>query len=143
MDFQAVIFTLGREEYGIPIEAVREITQLAEVYPVPQAPEYIQGLIKIRGQAIPLLSLQKKFGIESEKNCEFALIVEINGNSIGMAVEEVKEVRNLENVSPPPPLIKVPFISGIVNFADRIILKISPERMLEDEELTELNALVE
>lgn len=143
MDFQAVIFSLGQEEYGIPIEKVREITRMTEVCPVPQAPEYIQGLIKIRGQAIPLVNLQKKFGIIPEKECEFALIVEIDGNLIGMAVEEVKEVKDLENVSPPPPLIKVPFISGIVNFSDRIILKISPESMLEDKELTELNALVE
>lgn len=142
MGCQAVIFSLGKEEYGLPIEAVQEIIRLTEVHPIPKAPDYIKGLISIRGQALPLIDMHARFGIKSEANCEFAIIVEINGNLVGLAVDEVKEVRMLDNVAPPPPLVTAPFIGGIVNLPDRIIIKIFPEKVLDGEELNNLNKLV-
>jgi purine-binding chemotaxis protein CheW len=141
MGCQAVVFSLGSEEYGLPIESVQEITRLTEIYPIPKAPDYLKGLISIRGQAIPLIDMQKRFSLKSENELEYAIIIDINGNLIALAVEEVKEVSTLENISPPPPLINSPFIRGIVNLPDRIIIQIYPERILEEEELTGLQNL--
>jgi len=142
MGFQAVIFSLGSEEYGLPIEVVQEITRLAGVHPIPQAPNYIKGLISIRGQAIPLIDMHQKFGIQSQNEAEYAIIIEINGSLVGFAVEEVREVRTLDNIAPPPPLITAPFIGGIVNLPDRIIIQIHPERILEDKEIADLHQLM-
>lgn len=142
MAFQAVIFSLGTEEFGLPIEAVQEITHLAEIHPVPKAPKYIKGLINIRGEAIPLIDMHERFGIETHNNAEYAIIVEINNSSVGMAVDEVKEVRTLDNISPPPPLVTAPFIGGIVNMKDRMIIQIYPEYLLESEELCDIKQLV-
>ncbi|MHB1650856.1 MAG: chemotaxis protein CheW [Desulfitobacteriaceae bacterium] len=144
---QVVIFALDQEEYGMPIEVVREITRLGEVRPIPQAPPYVQGLINLRGQAIPLIDMHVRFGlsqkvlggsangIEGPVQNTFALITEVYGNLVGFAVDEVREVRVLDNVLPPPPLVTAPFISGIVNLPGRIIMQLSPERILDTEEL--------
>jgi purine-binding chemotaxis protein CheW len=136
MGFQAVIFSLGSEEYGLPIEVVQEITRLAGVHPIPQAPNYIKGLISIRGQAIPLIDMHQKFGIQSQNEAEYAIIIEINGSLVGFAVEEVREVRHSINIAPPPPSDHRAFhrrdcqSSGPESF-----IQIHPERILEDKEL--------
>lgn len=152
MGSQVVIFGLGQEEYGMPIEVVREITRLGDVRHIPQAPDYVKGLINIRGIAIPLIDLHIRFGgdfgreiaapdQETMVENEFALITEVQGSLVGFAVDQVKEVRVLENIVPPPPLVSAAFIGGIVNLSDRIILHLIPEKILEQDELKELNRL--
>lgn len=151
MAVQVVIFTLGQEEYAMPIEVVREITRLAEVRTIPQAPAYVRGLINLRGKAIPLIDLHVRFGINGEKATiaedatlmenAFALITEVHGNYIGFAVDQVREVRILEDIVPPPPLVTASFIGGIVNLPDRIIIQLIPERILESDEVQGLSQL--
>ncbi|MEL1134265.1 chemotaxis protein CheW [Desulfitobacterium sp. THU1] len=147
---QVVIFELGQEEYGMPIEIVREITRLENIRPIPKAPEYVKGLINLRGSAIPLIDLHVRFGVAHKKaavnNAEsvddFALITEVDGFPVGFAVDQVKEVRILEEMAPPPPLVTAPFIGGIVNLPDRIIMILIPDRILEQEELQGVSQLV-
>lgn len=149
---QVVIFALGQEEYGMPIEVVREITRLGDVRPIPQAPYYVKGLINLRGQAIPLIDLHVRFGIpaptgqplgnsNSQVNA-FSLITEVHGDLVGFAVDEVREVRVLDNILPPPPLVTAPFIGGIVNLPDRIIMQLVPDRILENDEVQGLTKLL-
>ncbi|MDQ7096208.1 chemotaxis protein CheW [Desulfosporosinus sp. PR] len=138
---QVVIFTLGQEEYAMPIEVVREITSLSEVRTIPKAPSYVRGLINLRGMAIPLIDLNVRFGVDKTVESTFALITEIHGNQVGFAVDQVREVRILENIVPPPPLVTAPFIGGIVNLPDRIILKLIPEKILESNEVRKLSEL--
>lgn len=142
---QVVVFTLGQEEYAMPIEVVREITRLSEVRSIPQAPAYVRGLINLRGKAIPLVDLHVRFGIDSSASLEeqniFALITEVHGNQVGFAVDQVREVRILENIVPPPPLVTAPFIGGIVNLPDRIIIQLIPEQILESSEVQGLSQL--
>ena len=152
MAVQVVIFTLGQEEYAMPIEVVREITRLGEVRAIPQAPAYVRGLINLRGKAIPLVDLHVRFGIDSSKQSTdnstppaeqntFALITEVHGDHVGFAVDQVREVRILENIVPPPPLVTAPFIGGIVNLPDRIIIQLIPEQILDSSEVQGLSRL--
>ncbi|MDR3587786.1 MAG: chemotaxis protein CheW [Desulfosporosinus sp.] len=140
---QVVIFTLGHEEYAMPIEVVREITRLSGVRTIPQAPAYVRGLINLRGKAIPLIDLHVRFGVEDSTTTEnsFALITEVHGDQVGFAVDEVREVRILENIVPPPALVTASFIGGIVNLPDRIIIQLIPENILENSEVQGLSQL--
>jgi len=148
---QVVIFALGKEEYAMPIDVVREITRLGEIRSIPQAPPYVQGLINLRGQAIPLIDLHVRFGISavghqklgdaSLETDSYALITEVNQKFVGFAVDRVLEVRTLEDVAPPPPLVTAPFIGGLVNLSDRIIILLVPDRILDDTELLSLREL--
>lgn len=151
MGVQVVIFELGQEEYGMPIEIVREITRLGDIRPIPKAPEYVKGLINLRGSAIPLIDLHVRFGVErkissgvEEKSSQedFALITEVNGDLVGFAVDQVREVRVLEDIAPPPPLVTAPFIGGIVNLPDRIIMVLIPDNILGKEEIQGITNLV-
>ncbi|AGA70255.1 chemotaxis signal transduction protein [Desulfitobacterium dichloroeliminans LMG P-21439] len=148
---QVVIFELGQEEYGMPIEIVREITRLGDIRPIPKAPEYVKGLINLRGSAIPLIDLHVRFGVANKKNAaniaesvvdDFALITEVDGFLVGFAVDQVKEVRIFEDVAPPPPLVTAPFIGGIVNLPDRIIMILIPNKILEQTELQGISQLI-
>ncbi len=152
MAVQVVVFTLGQEEYAMPIEVVREITRLEEVRTIPKAPSYVKGLINIRGMAIPLVDLHVRFGIDPTKlttessdqqeiKNTFALITEVHGNYVGFAVDQVREVRILETIDAPPPLVTAPFIGGVVNLPDRIIILLIPEQILESNEVQGLSQL--
>jgi len=151
MGVQVVIFTLGQEEYAMPIEMVREIIRLGEVRAIPQAPAYVRSVINLRDKAIPIIDLHVRFGINGEKvtpsedttltKNTFALITEIHGNQVGFAVDQVREVRILENIVAPPPLVTAPFIGGIVNLPDRIIIQLLPERILDSNEIQGLRSL--
>ncbi len=148
---QVVIFALGAEEYGMPIDVVREITRLEETRSIPQAPPHVLGLINLRGQAIPLIDLHVRFGISSVGHEDsddaalntnsFALITEIHQNLVGFAVDKVIEVRTIDEVAPPPPLITAPFIRGLINLPDRIIMLLVPDRVLDNNELLGLSDL--
>lgn len=148
MGNQVVIFELGQEEYGMPIEIVREITRLGEIRPIPKAPDCVKGLINLRGSAIPLIDLHVRFGVDNRIDKEqkaspedFALITEVNGELVGFAVDQVREVRILEDIAPPPPLVTAPFIGGIVNLPDRIIMVLIPDQILDKEELQGITKL--
>lgn len=150
MAVQVVVFALGQEEYAMPIEVVREITRLGEVRTIPQAPSYVRGLISLRDKAIPVIDLHVRFGISDvttdsadtpvEQNT-FALITEVHGDYVGFAVDQVREVRILENIVPPPALVTAPFIGGIVNLPDRIIMQLIPEQILQSDEVQKLSRL--
>ncbi len=151
---QSVIFSVGEEEYGIPINVVREIVRIDVGRTIPQAPDYVKGLITLRGQAIPIIDLHVRFGVGENTSLlktsdggkavnqnNLALIVELNGNLVGFAVDNVQEVRVLDNIAPPPPLVTASFIGGVVNLPDRIIMELMPEHLLEDSELQGLSRL--
>lgn len=136
----------------MPIEVVREITRLDNVRPIPQAPAYVMGLINIRGSAIPLIDLHSRFGIAKEKvlvsaegevgvDHKLALITEVDGDTVAFSVDQVREVSVLDQIAAPPQLVTAPFIGGIVNLPDRIIMCLIPERILEKEELQGLHQL--
>jgi len=143
LDNQTVVFTVGNEEYGLPVQYVKEITLLTDVHPLPQAPFYIQGLINLRGQALPVVNLSKKFDLKNGGPNNLVVITEIKGNLIGLAVEEVKEIRTFEKIEPRPYLVEVPFISGIINVKDRLIVMLNPQSLLEEKDIQELMELVE
>ncbi|AFM42679.1 chemotaxis signal transduction protein [Desulfosporosinus acidiphilus SJ4] len=152
MSVQVVIFQLGEEEYAMPIDIIREITRLGEMRRIPQAPSYICGLITLRDEAIPIIDLHERFSFKNSKETQkqetvtterntFALITEVHGENVGFAVDEVREVRIFETISPPPPLLSAPFIGGIVNLPDRIIIHLIPEQILLNDEVQKLSQL--
>jgi len=103
-------FSLGSEEYGVDIMKVREIIGIMEITAVPHTPEYIKGVINLRGRVIPILELRLHFGLElkeyDDRTCIIVVEV-IGGNSnimIGMLVDSVSEVVNIEEeeIEPPP-----------------------------------------
>lgn len=92
--FQAVVFTLANEEFGVDITQVREIDRLMRITRVPRVPPFVEGIINLRGHLVPVLDLRTRLGLPRAVPSKNARIVvaEIAGRSLGMIVDEVREV---------------------------------------------------
>lgn len=147
---QLVIFQLGGEEFGVDIMAVQEIIKMPEITPIPQAPEYVAGVINLRGKIIVVVSLGKKFDIQScDKNEEYkVIVVELENQVIGMMVDSVSEVLRIpsSSVDPAPDIIKSGvssnYIQGVGKLDDRLLILLDLRNVLSDYETEQLTQFV-
>lgn len=104
-------FVLGRECYGVPVLKVREIIRLCDITPVPQMPDYIKGVLNLRGKIIPVADLRIKFGLADVSNTDLTCIVVVQialpdrtSTSMGLIVDAVEEVVNIaaDDIEPTP-----------------------------------------
>lgn len=134
---QLVTFRLGKEEYSIDILRVQEIIRHMELTRVPKAPDFVDGVINLRGRVIPVLDLRKRFGLPvSEKTDETRIIVvDISDKTVGFKVDAVSEVLRLaaDKVEPPPSLvagIDSEYIKGVGKMEGRLIILLDVSKIL-------------
>lgn len=144
---QFVAFRLGDSEFGAAIDQVREILVFGRSTVVPKVPEFIEGVINVRGKVIPVLNLAKRFGIPGRPPGPETrvVVVEAAEQVVGMVVDSVTEVIKVpfDAIEPPPPLIaaiSARFLHGIAKLEDRILVILNLDRVLSPEELLELRA---
>ena len=144
---QVVNFRLRDEEFGVEIGSVREITKVADISHIPNAPSFIQGVTNLRGQVMAVIDLAKQFGLAPQENLpESARIVvtAVNGQTVGMLVDEVPEVLKIpeENIEPTPELIQTEirkdYIKGVGKLENRLIILLDLERVLAPHEVEEV-----
>jgi purine-binding chemotaxis protein CheW len=146
---QLVIFKLADEEYGVDILQVKEIEKLEQaVTRVPKSPKFVEGVINLRGEIIPIIDLRKRFGLAVRPvgPDTRVIIVEINDNLIGMIVDQVAEVIrvNVSDLLPTPEITKTVdsyFINGVAKVNDRLVVLLNLERTLSNDEARELSEL--
>ncbi len=146
---QLVIFKLGDEEFGVDILQVREIEKLdQQVTRVPKSPNFVEGVINLRGEIIPIVDLRKRFGLVVRQTGNEAriIIVDISDGQVGMVVDSVVEVvrLNVSAIETAPSITKgvdAYFLSGVAKINERLIVLINLERALSPEEMKELDAL--
>jgi purine-binding chemotaxis protein CheW len=141
-------FVLGSEVYGIEILKVREIIKLMDITTVPRTPDYMKGVINLRGKVIPIINLRSKFSMpEIEHTQETCIIVvEVNKTSIGIIVDSVSEVSNINSgeIEDAPHLgqdIDTNFILGLGKTKERIVILLDIEQVLSSEELEKVGQL--
>ena len=144
---QLVNFRLRDEEFGLDIGLVREITRVADITHIPEAPSFVYGVTNLRGQVIAVIDLAQQFGLAPQQELpETAKIVvtEIRGQTVGMLVDEVPEVLKIsdENIEPAPELIQsevgTDYIKGVCKLDNRLIILLDLERLLAPHEAEEL-----
>jgi purine-binding chemotaxis protein CheW len=128
-EYQLILFTLGNSLYGIPIERVSEINKLADITPLPKAPGYIEGVINLRGNVVPVIDLRMRFGMESvERTGKNKIIVLLIGKRLfGIVVDSVQEVVTLSKESIEPSLptasgLKAEFINSIGRYENKLVI---------------------
>jgi len=143
-------FVLGEEIYGIEILKAREIIGLMDITTVPQTPDYMKGVINLRGKVIPVIDLRKKFsmqeGVHTQETC--VIVVEVNGSSIGLIVDSVSEVSDItgEEIENAPSYgqgIDTSFIMGLGKVKNKIIILLDIDAVLSTEELEMVEELAE
>ncbi|NLK97242.1 chemotaxis protein CheW [Defluviitalea saccharophila] len=135
---QYVVFKLGNEEYGIDIQKVQIIERIQNITRVPKSPYFIKGVINLRGEIIPVMSLRSKFDLEEDEyNDETRIIiVEIEDSKIGMIVDQVKEVLQIsteaiENVQGFTSDINFNFIQGVGKVNDHIVTLLNLKSIID------------
>jgi purine-binding chemotaxis protein CheW len=144
-------FSLGQEEYGIGILKVKEIIGMMRITPVPQTPEFVKGVINLRGKVIPVIDLRLRFGMPSidynERTC--IVVVEITGATgkihIGIVVDSVSEVLNIKgsDIEDTPAFgtnLNTDFILGMAKTGGGVKILLDINKVLSTEELSYVEA---
>ena len=142
---QLVICDLASETYGIDIEAVREIIHVQEITQAPQSPKFVEGIIDLRGQVIPVVNLRERFNLsEGDRNKDSCIVVvDIEGRGIGLMVDAVTEVLSIDSGSVvlPSSIIMTAdsvYLRGIAKLEGRLIILLDLQRVLPDRERDDL-----
>ncbi len=143
---QFVIFRLAEERYAVDILNVGGISEFRDVTKVPNAPYFIDGIINLRGDIIPIVNLKKRFNIpEKEADSDTRIIINnIRGKDIGFVVDEASQVIKIDDadIEEAPDIIKGAdrqYISGVGKVADHIVILLNLEKILSDEEQKAVN----
>ena len=131
---QYIVVMVGSEQYGIDISYIDNIVRMQKITRVPKVQTYFKGVINLRGEVVPVMSVRKKMGLEDDvlTNASRIIILKLEENaSLGVIVDEVREVVNLSEDEIDKVSIKGRFINGIGKHGDQLI------------SLLEINALVE
>lgn len=139
-------FTLGNENYGIDIMYVTEIVGIQPITIVPELPDFIKGIINLRGKIIPVMDARLRFKKEprtyNDRTC--IIVIDVGVLSIGIIVDAVSEVLNIddENIVPPPNLTKAgrKFIKSVGKNNDNVTLILDCERLLDEDEIDEITS---
>ena len=134
---QLVSFNLSSEEFGIDILKVQEIIRLISITKVPNSPEFIEGVINLRGRVIPVIALRIKLGMEKIEysNSTRIIVVEINNNTVGFVVDGVSEVLRIPaNITEAPPSmvagVDSEYITAVGKLEDRLLILLDLEKIL-------------
>lgn len=145
---QLVSFTIGKEEFGVDILRVQEINRMIEITQVPNSPEFVDGVINLRGRVIPVISLRKKLGLERiDHNRDTRIIVvDLNGKTIGFIVDSVSEVLRIpRNITEAPPAIaagmNADYITSIARLEDKLLILLDLEKILLSSEKLHLESM--
>lgn len=148
---QLVVFKLAEEQYGVDISQVQEITKIAQITTVPRSPQFVQGVVNLRGEVIPVIDMRKRFDMESKNYTDRTRIIvsELNNTKIGLIVDEVLEVLRIpsQKFELVPAIVNDEqgrtYMDGIANIDNRMILALNLENVLENKEWTQLNKMLE
>ena len=143
---QYVTFSLGEELFGVEVIRAREILSVTPVTKVPQTPEYLLGVINLRGQVVPVVDMRLKLGLpvceETEDTCVIVVEVLVDGESIivGALADAVREVLEIhsDQIEPAPRLgtrLKTEFITGMGKIDEQFVILLNIDRVFSSDEL--------
>ncbi len=131
---QVVVFKIGNEEFAVETNKVQGINGLMKITKVPKSKQYIKGLINLRGSILSVLDINLLLGMDtSDENNNNIIVLELDGEQVGITVDHVEEVMNLEE-----DVIKrvnedknKPFIKGLINLDNRILTMVDIDKLLQ------------
>jgi len=144
---QWVTYQLEEETYGINVMQVQEVLRITEIAPVPGAPTYVIGIINLRGNVVTVIDTRSRFGLMSKESDEQSriIIVEVNGNVIGMLVDSVAEVVYLHQseIDTPPSVSNDDssrFIQGVCSRDENLLILVDVDKFLTEEEISDFSS---
>ena len=148
-DLHLVTFRVGGEMFGVPIAVVQEIVRVPAIARIPQSPDFVEGVINLRGRVITVVDMRKRLsrreGEEERGHKSRILVVETRGRLVGLIVDEVAEVLRLaaDRVEQAPPMVAGldnQYIQGVGKLEEHLLILIDIERILSAEQAEALEA---
>ena len=144
-----LLFNLGEEEYGIDIARITAIEELQQITVIPDMPDFVKGVINLRGKVIPAVDLRLRFGLEEreydDRTC--IVIVSVDESTIGLIVDIVSEVHEIgENDIGPPPSFKntsgkEQYIAGLAKKGEEVKIILDVEKIISNKDNAILNQI--
>jgi purine-binding chemotaxis protein CheW len=146
---QLVSFHIGDEEFGVNILNVQEIIRIMPITKVPNSPEFVEGVINLRGRVIPVIDLRIKLNLPKvmHNNSTRIIVMEINNKTIGFIVDSVSEVLRIsENIIEPPPQavagVDSEYITDVAKLQDRLLILLDMEKIHSVNENEDVSVMV-
>jgi len=134
---QIIVFSVGNEDYGLEIEKVQEIIRMRTIKHLPHTPDFILGVMNLRGNIIPVVGLREKFGMEKIEYTEFTRLIVVNHKNklVAMVVDEVNKVVNVPigNIEGNPDMVSDStraLVRGVANLDDLVIILVELDYLL-------------
>ena len=148
---QLVGFVIGKELFGVNILMVQEIIREMPFTPIPNSPDFIEGVINLRGNIIPVIDLRRRLNASSDKPASniWIIILNINNRVAGFIVDSVTKVLKvpLENIKPPPDIVvsslQNQYITGVCRIDEHLLILLDFNRILLVDEIKKLRGLNE
>lgn len=146
---QLVSFHIGDEEFAVDILNIQGINRMMDITKVPNSPDFVEGIINLRGQVIPVIDLRRRLGLPSvvpDKSTRI-IVVEIQSKIIGFIVDSVNEVLRISKsiIEPPPVMvanIESEFITAVGKLEDRLLILLDLEKVLSIQEKNDIEKII-
>jgi purine-binding chemotaxis protein CheW len=147
---QLVGFVIGKELFGVDILMVQEIIRETPITPIPNAPDFIEGVINLRGNIIPVIDLRRRLNLRdvtTPAGQTWIMILNVNGRITGFIVDSVTQVLKVpsNSIKPPPDIVvsglQSQYITGVCRIDQRLLILLDFNRILLVEEIKKLNEL--
>jgi purine-binding chemotaxis protein CheW len=139
---EVVTFKLGEEEYGIDIQKVQELRGYDAVTRIANAPEYIKGVVNLRGIIVPIIDMRIKFKLGDPTYDQFTVVIVLNiaGRVVGMVVDSVSDVITLtgEQIKPAPEMgsvLDADYLIGLGTLEERMLILVDIDRLMSSDEM--------
>jgi purine-binding chemotaxis protein CheW len=143
-----VSFFIKQDEFAVDISRVQEINKMAAIAHVPRAPKFVEGVINLRGQIVPVINLRERFGLEKIGMTKSTRIIVINidNRQVGLIVDSVSEVKrvNYSEIKDPPSEAvgeAADFVTGIANVSGRLLIVLDLHKILNSQEIHNMEVL--
>ncbi len=145
-ELKVIVFTLAQEEYGIEVDKVRTIERMLPITRVPKTPEFVKGVVNLRGVVIPVIDLRGRFGLAESEYTENSRIIIVAANEleVGFIVDSANDVLDVmsDAIENPPEVVggvKAKYLSGVAKIGeDRLLILLNLSEVLNRSEIIQL-----
>ncbi|NGP44106.1 chemotaxis protein CheW [Bacillaceae bacterium SIJ1] len=144
-EMKVIVFQLGEESYGVPVEQVKSIERMESITRVPNAPSFVKGVLNMRGVITPILSLRKRFGLDEVDYTDKTrmIIVTVEQMEVGLIVDAANDVIDIQqqSIEPAPSVVgavEAEYLHGVAKLEDRLLILLNLDKVLNETEKTTL-----
>lgn len=147
-EVKVIVFRLKDEEYGVEVHQVKSIERVEHITRVPRTPEFVKGVINLRGVVTPIIDLRSRFGMEESEltDATRVIIVSVGEVEVGLIVDAANDVIDIpvNAIEPPPEVVggvEAAYLRGVAKLEKRLLILLNLDKVLNTEEVKQLDAI--